>query len=74
MEKKKLCAIGRKLLALVRTSGLRRHQEDIRVTISIGATLVKVGDTPQMIIERADRLMYMAKKKGRDIITYGPSA
>ncbi len=73
MEKKKLCAIGRKLLALVRTSGLRRGPEDIRVTVSIGATLVKVGDTPRTIIERADRLMYLSKQKGRDIITYEPS-
>jgi diguanylate cyclase (GGDEF)-like protein/PAS domain S-box-containing protein len=73
MEKKKLCAIGHKLLALVRTSGVRRGKGDIRVTISIGATLVKKGDTPQTIIERADRLMFLAKKKGRDIITYEPA-
>ncbi len=74
MEKKKLCAVGRKLLALIRRSGLRNGPEEIRVTISIGATMVKVGDTPTSIVERADHLMYLAKQKGRDVITFGPSA
>ena len=73
MEKKKLCAIGHKLLSLVRASGLRRGQETINVTLSIGATMVSVGDSAESIIQRADRLMYLAKKKGRDIITYEPA-
>lgn len=73
MEKKKLCAIGHKLLSLVKASGLRRGPETINVTLSIGATMVSVGDSAESIIQRADRLMYLAKKKGRDIITYQPA-
>ncbi len=39
---------------------------DLRVTVSIGATEFAPGDRPQDLIDRADRLMYQAKRQGRD--------
>ena len=36
------------------------------LTISIGGTLVKEGDYKQKIIEKADNLMYLAKKESKD--------
>ena len=37
-----------------------------RVTISIGAAVLRPGDTPQLLIERADNCLYAAKRHGRN--------
>jgi diguanylate cyclase len=37
-----------------------------RVTISIGAAVLRPGDTPQLLIERADKCLYAAKRHGRN--------
>ncbi len=41
---------------------------DLRLTVSIGATEVAPGDRPQDLVGRADRLLYEAKRQGRDCI------
>jgi diguanylate cyclase len=47
---------------LKRSSGERLG----RVTISIGAAVLKPNDTPQLLIERADKCLYAAKRRGRN--------
>jgi diguanylate cyclase len=37
-----------------------------RVTISIGAAVLHPGDTAQLLIERADKCLYTAKRNGRN--------
>jgi diguanylate cyclase len=37
-----------------------------RVTISIGAAVLHPGDTAQLLIERADKCLYAAKRNGRN--------
>jgi diguanylate cyclase len=37
-----------------------------RVTISIGAAVLHPGDTAQLLIERADKCLYAAKRQGRN--------
>jgi diguanylate cyclase (GGDEF)-like protein len=37
-----------------------------RITISIGFTDVRIGDTPSASVERADQSVYIAKSLGRD--------
>jgi diguanylate cyclase len=37
-----------------------------RVTISIGVAVLRPGDTPQTLIERADACLYAAKRSGRN--------
>lgn len=37
-----------------------------RVTVSIGAALLRADDTPQLLLERADRCLYAAKRHGRN--------
>jgi diguanylate cyclase len=37
-----------------------------RVTISIGAAVLHPGDTPQLLIDRADKCLYAAKRNGRN--------
>lgn len=41
-----------------------------RVTVSIGATLYKLDDTPSDLLSRADKALYKAKETGRNIAIY----
>jgi len=69
-DTKSLLATSEKLRKLVQKSGLRSKKNSfIRVTISTGATLVNHGDDKESIIARADNLMYMSKKNGRNQVT-----
>jgi diguanylate cyclase (GGDEF)-like protein/PAS domain S-box-containing protein len=43
----------------------------LRITVSIGATLMLPDDTDQSVIRRADELMYKSKVNGRDRVTLG---
>jgi diguanylate cyclase len=39
-----------------------------RLTISIGAATLRPADTPQSLIERADKCLYAAKHSGRNCV------
>jgi diguanylate cyclase (GGDEF)-like protein/PAS domain S-box-containing protein len=58
--------IAEKLRNLVERSHLQVADAEIGVTVSIGATLAQVGDTPETIVARADQLMYRGKKAGKN--------
>lgn len=60
-----------KLCTLVKKSAFSEHDEEIRVTVSAGATLIRDSDTPDTLLQRADALMYRSKKDGRDRVTIG---
>lgn len=61
--------ICEKLRMLVENSSLKRAEIDLKITISIGATLMVQGDTPETIVDRADRLLYASKEAGRNRVT-----
>ena len=42
--------------------------DELQVTASFGITQIKMGDTLEKIIERADEALYEAKNSGRDAI------
>ena len=44
----------------------RCGEEDIPITVSIGVTDVRAGDTPPAAVERADLAVYYAKHHGRN--------
>ncbi|MBN1321706.1 MAG: GGDEF domain-containing protein [Thermoleophilia bacterium] len=64
-----LAATAEKLRTLVASSFLNIEGAEVRVTISIGATLLRPEDTAQTIVARADRLLYESKSAGRNRVT-----
>ena len=63
--------VSNKVRTLVEASALRLPDKDLKITISIGATLVNEQDSVQSILERADMLMYQSKQNGRNRTTFG---
>jgi diguanylate cyclase (GGDEF)-like protein len=73
---------GEEFVVLLRCTGeedaqiaLERFREAVRgyvfpqverITVSIGFTDVRSGDSPNAAVERADRAVYFAKNHGRD--------
>jgi diguanylate cyclase (GGDEF)-like protein/PAS domain S-box-containing protein len=66
-----LWAIAEKARTLVECSRLDVNGQGLTVTISIGSTLLRPGDTPETLIQRADELMYQSKQAGRNRVTIG---
>lgn len=63
--------LAEKLRMLIEQSRLDIKNQSVRVTVSVGATLVIYGDTPDTLIQRADKLMYESKGSGRNRVTIG---
>lgn len=66
-----LVAIGNRCRILVEKSYLTFKDSFINVSISLGGTLAKVGDSVGSLLRRADALLYASKKKGRNCLTTG---
>lgn len=63
--------ICEKIRMLVEASGLRLDNDEIKITISIGATMIQPGDTAVSFVERADQALYQSKSTGRNKVTLG---
>ncbi len=63
--------MGNRLRILVESSYLKSEKEKLRVSISIGATLVRDDDDRETLLKRADTLLYESKKAGRNCLTIG---
>jgi diguanylate cyclase (GGDEF)-like protein/PAS domain S-box-containing protein len=66
-----LMIAAEKMRKLIAASHLRLEEEDLKFTVSIGATIINESDTVESIITRADQLMYSSKKNGKNIVTFG---
>lgn len=64
-----LLSVAERVRTLVENSGLRTEKGEIRVTVSIGATVPESGDSIESIIARADERMYRSKAAGRNCVT-----
>lgn len=64
-----LMEIAEKLRLLVEKSAFWENGKPISVTLSGGATLARIEDTVQSLVERADLLMYQSKKAGKNLIS-----
>lgn len=58
-------AAGERLRTAIEQSGAR-HADGSPVTASIGVAVASVADTPESLIDRADRALYQAKHSGRN--------
>lgn len=69
-----LCADSRCTIALARAEKIRReleltpqpHLNHQRITASFGVTEAQAGDTPEIMLRRADRALLRAKETGRN--------
>ena len=61
--------IAERIRSLVVNSSLSRVSEITRVTVSIGGTLARKGDTVASLLKRADQLMYRSKRAGQNRVT-----
>jgi len=66
-----LMIVAEKLRQVIERSGIKVDGQNLNITISIGACIVKGGDTLESLIQRADNLMYESKQKGRNRVTLG---
>lgn len=66
-----LNTLAEKMRMLVERSSIRENEFILKVTVSIGATLVNPEDSIETILARADKLMYEAKDKGRNQVSVG---
>ncbi len=66
-----LMIAAEKIRKLVAASSLRLSNQELKITISIGATIVVESDDPESIVTRADQLMYTSKKSGKNKVTLG---
>jgi diguanylate cyclase (GGDEF)-like protein/PAS domain S-box-containing protein len=64
-----LAAFAERCRMLIAESSIPLKDEYLRVTVSLGATLMKQGDSDQSVIKRADELMYRSKMSGRNRVT-----
>jgi len=63
--------VAEKFRALVECSRLDFPQGSLTVTVSIGATQIIAGDTPETVFHRCDSLMYQSKREGRNRVVVG---
>ena len=70
-EKEALQAAAEKVRTLVEHSRLDVNGQGLTVTVSVGGTLLCPGDTPELLVQRADQLMYLSKQSGRNRVTIG---
>lgn len=66
-----LATLAERLRSVVEASRIVEKPLNLAMTISIGGTVSRKGDTPSSILERADALMYQSKHAGQDRVTIG---
>lgn len=71
IDKEQLAEKANKIRHLVEQSSITLGKDILHVTASIGATLAYPGDTVPDLINRADKLMYLSKKKGGNRVSMG---
>lgn len=69
VEEEQLHSVGDRLRLLVEQSGIGIDSDTVNVTVSIGATICRPGDTAETVLKRADTLMYRSKQSGRNCIS-----
>ena len=71
IEASDLEEIGNRMRTNIGASYLLSGDERLSVNISVGATVIKPGDTVDDLVKRADTLLYQSKENGRNRVTLG---
>lgn len=58
--------IAERIRKKIENTKLIYNKKTFKVTVSVGMTAYKEGDTPESLIERADQALYQAKNSGRN--------
>ena len=58
--------VAERVRTAVENSSLIQDSHKLHITISIGATQLKKDDTIDVLLQRADKAMYQAKRNGRN--------
>ena len=66
-----LIQLTKKIRLLAERTNTAINDQSIHITISIGATLYRQGESAQQMVARADDLMYQSKIEGRNRVTIG---
>ncbi len=65
-KRKEAKDIGKRIRKEVSETNLKYKEKRLDVTISVGISYLKSDDTPESLIERADKALYRAKQEGRN--------
>ncbi len=68
---KELVTIADRIKTIVQSAYLTLDDENISVSVSLGATLSRHDDTLESVLKRVDTLMYDSKENGRNQYTLG---
>jgi diguanylate cyclase (GGDEF)-like protein/PAS domain S-box-containing protein len=71
VDPEQLSYISNRLRRLIRKSSIHLGEQLLSITVSMGATMATPADDVESLIKRADDLMYLSKKNGRDQVTVG---
>jgi len=63
--------LGNRLRSLIEHSYIVANDRRLQVTVSLGATLAGIHDSPGSLVKRADSLLYKSKNAGRNRLTMG---
>lgn len=66
-----LLDVADKVRAQVERSSLDVDSQVLSVTVSVGGTILRAGDTLESFVARADEMMYKSKQAGRNRVTIG---
>jgi len=72
VDAQRLLRIGERLRMLIENSYTVSDQTRIQVTISLGATLARPGESSEQLLKRADAQLYKSKHAGRNRISMEP--
>jgi diguanylate cyclase (GGDEF)-like protein/PAS domain S-box-containing protein len=71
VNQKQLGKVAEKLRSLVEKTNIEFEDKGLGVTISLGASLIRSGESIGDLIKRSDELMYISKKNGKNCVTLG---
>ncbi len=69
VDEETLESIAERVRMLVEHSWIQHGQEPVRVTVSVGASLARPGESSAPLLGRADAHMYASKDAGRNRVT-----